>query len=873
MANNPLTSNLSTPLSSSLTPASRTAADQRGVYLPSDDARSQLPRSVADQRGMYLPSDDARSQLPRGAAAEPRGMYLPSDDRRSLVAPPRGTERVGKSALPYDDGSRLPLTAYDQGGRLPLSSKGTDLGLALVPSDNLGRPLLPRGTEHGMRYPSDRHEPLGLLSRGTERGGIFLTSDDHSLVRQVELLHFPDARNVDVRPLLRLVEDIIDRSTQAVEGESLQGTIISKREASLDGKYTLNGLQEVPELPLIVERISCEMTCKVLSGVDAHNTTLAVLNMLQHFSWEAKVVLTLAAFALTYGDFWLLVQIYSTNALGKAMALIKRLPMVMEKGGAFRHQFDATNNLIKAMLETTRCIVEFGELPSTYISPEDPEVKAAIHHFPIAVYWIVRSAAAAATHITTLSSRGLEHGAATSESWELSNWAHKLKTISEHLRETLSRVYQLIREKRDIDAYNMIKKIIYETIHVDNMKVLNVLIYAENEDPQLFDGPSKTRVHLEVLRRKNVLLLISDLDIKPGELFMLEQSYTDSKVHSYDIVWIPVVDHPHQWTDAMHAKFENLKTSMPWYSVHHPSMIGSAVIKFIREDWHFRGRPILVVLDPLGKVVSPNAIHMMWIWQSQAFPFTSIREENLWAQETWRLELLVNGIDSKILDWIREDKYIFVYGGDDLEWIRKFTREAHAVARALQVSVEMVYVGRSHNEKLVRRVMDAILTEQLSHCWQDLTFVWYFWTRIECMIYSKIQLGKVHDHGDNILQEVQRLHSHDKSHGGWAILAKGSKIIVHGHGKLTLVTLQELELWKKKAEEEGFHLGFGYHYNELHRKEFPCHKIEFPSNVKVPKSMLCPDCRRHMKSYHSFICCHEDYGVGPEFVPGVPYEG
>uniref|UniRef100_A0A803M350 Sieve element occlusion N-terminal domain-containing protein n=1 Tax=Chenopodium quinoa TaxID=63459 RepID=A0A803M350_CHEQI len=89
------------------------------------------------------------------------------------------------------------------------------------------------------------------------------------------------------------------------------------------------------------------------------------------------------------------------------MALMKQLPMVVEHAGAYRNQFEATNNLIKAMLDTTRCIVEFGELPTMYITDEDPEVKAAIRHFPIAVYWIIRSVMAAATQITTMSSKGI----------------------------------------------------------------------------------------------------------------------------------------------------------------------------------------------------------------------------------------------------------------------------------------------------------------------------------------------------------------------------------------------------------------------------------------------------------------------------------
>ncbi|KAI3709626.1 hypothetical protein L2E82_39392 [Cichorium intybus] len=36
--------------------------------------------------------------------------------------------------------------------------------------------------------------------------------------------------------------------------------------------------------------------------------------------------------------------------------------------------------------------------------------------------------------------------------------------------------------------------------------------------------------------------------------------------------------------------------------------------RLIGDRWHFRRKPILVVLDPQGRELSPNVIHMMWIW-------------------------------------------------------------------------------------------------------------------------------------------------------------------------------------------------------------------------------------------------------------------
>lgn len=154
------------------------------------------------------------------------------------------------------------------------------------------------------------------------------------------------------------------------------------------------------------------------------------------------------------------------------------------------------------------------------------------------------------------------------------------------------------------------------------------------------------------------MLLISNLDFSHEELSILEQIYTESRQHTgrlesqFEVVWIPIVDRSIEWNEAMEKQFEILQASMPWYTVHHPTLIEKAVIKFIKEVWHFKNRPLLVVLDPQGRVVCPNAIHMMWIWGSNAFPFTSMREEALWKEETWRLELLVDGIDQTILNWV-----------------------------------------------------------------------------------------------------------------------------------------------------------------------------------------------------------------------------
>ncbi|XAR51936.1 hypothetical protein NMG60_11006744 [Bertholletia excelsa] len=538
-----------------------------------------------------------------------------------------------------------------------------------------------------------------------------------------------------------------------------------------------------------IDRVSCEIAHKCLSDVDGHQTTLSLCSMLSGFPWDAKLVVTLAAFALTYGEFWLLAQSYSSNPLAKSMATLRQLMLILENPGALKSRFDALNNLINIMLELTKCIVGFGDLPTSYISQRDRELSTATATFPTAVYWTLRGIVACAAQITSLTTfAGHGYGVvSTTEAWELSHLAQRIRHILDHLRKKLKFCHELI----------------------------GIPAYTKDDILPLYNHAWKIRESLDILRRKNVLLLISSLDISQIELAIIEHTYNKSTQvpwldHPYELVWIPIIDRSIEWTEEMQNEFENLQSIMQW--VYNPSLIDRAVVRFVKEKWHFRNEPILVVLDPQGKVVSPNALHMMWIWGSNAFPFTSLREENLWKEETWGLELLVNGIDSTVLNWIREGKYIFLYGGDDINWIRRFTTNARTVAQAARIPLEMVYVGQSSKRERVRQVMATITAENLSHTWQEL-MIWLFWKGLESMHFSKIQLGQADDE-DLMMQEIKKLLFFDKS-GGWAILSRGSEVVINGHSSGMMLTLQEYDLWKEHVPNKGFDRSFYDHYIKL----------------------------------------------------------
>jgi hypothetical protein len=160
---------------------------------------------------------------------------------------------------------------------------------------------------------------------------------------------------------------------------------------------------------------------------------------------------------------------------------------------------------------------------------------------------------------------------------------------------------------------------------------------------------------------EKVVLALAGFAVNYGEFWLVAQLYLTNPLAKAvallkqlpdKVVWLPVVDRSSPWSETKQKLFEDFQRIMPWYSVHHPSLLDVAVIRYIKEVWHFNKRPLLVVLDPQGRVVNPNAIHMMWIWGSLAFPFTSLKEEALWKEETWKIELLADSIDPMILSWV-----------------------------------------------------------------------------------------------------------------------------------------------------------------------------------------------------------------------------
>ncbi|KAG5537014.1 hypothetical protein RHGRI_024451 [Rhododendron griersonianum] len=550
----------------------------------------------------------------------------------------------------------------------------------------------------------------------------FSASDDSALMKQILSTHSPHGLEVDVKPILPVIKDVLHQANLSMDsvitsGARDQADVLVKEKTAVAG---FDGM--LKEDASIINKISCELTCKCSGGDDAHSTAMTIFNNLSNYSWDAKVVISLAAFAANYGEFWLMAQLSTTNPLAKSVSLLKQLSNIRGHASSLKSRVDPINNLLhSAILKVIDCIFQFKELPPQYISHERPPapLATAMAHFPAAAYWTIRS----------------------------------------------------------------------------------IVVGIE-----------------EVLKRKTVVLLISDLDhIAEEELFALTRTYNEAKTKSdlqYEIVWIPVVDRSTD-EEASRKKFEKLQAKMSWYTVADPWLLDPAFIRYMKEEWHFSKKLILVALDPQGKVVCYNALHMFMISQG---------------------------------------KHICLYGGADHEWVRNFTAAAKDIAKTAGITLEMVYVGKSKANERVKKIASTITAEKLSHCLPYPTYISCFWTRLESMWYSRTQHGKTAEN-DRILQEVSAMLSFDGSEQGWAVISNGSTEMVRANGDTILKIFREIKSLEKDIKQKGFVPVLKENIEKSHQLHH-CNKLLLRwTSTGIPEKLLCADCTRPMEKYFMYRCC------------------
>ncbi|KAH9624599.1 hypothetical protein KSS87_010302 [Heliosperma pusillum] len=719
-----------------------------------------------------------------------------------------------------------------------------------------------------------------------------VVTEESKILKLIQATHSHETRGVDTAPIVSVVEDILQRVSLPSATSPTNPSEATKELVADTLEEKLGAIAAGPKGTMLeaiavdIQKICCEFACKC-SGGDVHESTMEVLNILGNYSWDAKVVITSAAFAVTYGELWLVTILGLANhPLAKSIAVLKQTPELSEITGVLKSQFATLEELLKVVLDVAKSLIEFSSLPSKYITSEDAPLATSMNPIAIATYWSIRSIIASGARIT--SNIGITSGLVSSatEAWDLSSLTHKERSLNDQLRQKLKLCYEHIEVKKMEEAYaNLVH--IYQTPQKDNLRLLKTLIYPRDDIKPLVkisqkkknlleivvdtvadiiripneDEVKVERFHLDVLKGKTVLFFISDLDVSEEELAILDKIYKESrrkdKEFPYEIVWLPLVE---EITMENEQKFKELQCKMSWYTLLHPSMLDAVSKRFIREFLGFAKKQIIVAIDPLGKETTRDAYHLILIWGNSAYPFTKERVEELWKKETWKPDFLLTSIIPEFSKWAAQpNTHVCIFGGEDIDWIRKFTTTIKEQFTKAGTKIELVYIGKPNAKKAVERIIKMITAEKIAHTLPNVTTVTYFWIRLESMLYTRMQFSHNNVDSDNIIKQIMSVLSFGSGHEGWASIGKpGTTEIIQAKGDQIIASISKPEFVEHKREHGIVgSISMIIHTIPGHHTGFHCNRVEFPSvaGAGVPTKVVCTDCQRPMEKYILYKCC------------------
>ncbi|GAB4840496.1 hypothetical protein Ancab_021265 [Ancistrocladus abbreviatus] len=616
--------------------------------------------------------------------------------------------------------------------------------------------------------------------------------EEEVLIEKILLTHDPDGRHFDCKLLLGAVETIMNYTTASQVSDNKP-----------DAHYTIScseadGLEE--PLGHTIYKISREMLHKCYEEGNVFSRTLDIFDLVRKYRWDAKLLLVLSAFTIIFCEVWIIKQSQNTSPLAAEIALLKQLPKHFNH---FRPLFKAVNLLFEAMVQVITKVIKFEDLPIRHVELDDNTITATKSLIHAAAHWVVRSSVTCTSQIINL--RVMEDSkypfSVSSALWELSSLQCRVSSFGTQLGSQVDACQQKIEWQMHQKILNIFKE-----THEGNQEVLQMLFALRNELP-LTDSTSH-KMSTSALEKKVVLFLISEPELLlTDELLLLLQQTYDHPLHnkldgSYEIVWVPV-NSSEKWTDDEVIIFNYLQSTLPWYSIRQPWSLSSTTIKHIRQEWEFNGKPLMVVLDPLGAITNVNAIDMVWIWGAKAYPFSTSREQELWEEEKWTLRLVINELNPLLTMWVEEERVVCIYGSNNLDWIKEFNTMMKEIRSATQV--EVVYVGNKKLGDQLSNIVHEIDKQKLSNC-LSYTMMRLFWLRLESMRRSKLGLGKRPD-ADLILKEAAALlvTGEYEEESGWMILGQGSSTnMLKLQGNELMKCLNLFPMWQNLVPKMGF---------------------------------------------------------------------
>ncbi|MED6143720.1 hypothetical protein PIB30_008667 [Stylosanthes scabra] len=674
-------------------------------------------------------------------------------------------------------------------------------------------------------------KPASLLS-GSASGGLrrvvaerqlrlnpFDATDDDIISQNIIGIHDAQAVRQDVDSLYNVVSNIVRSSTNIAH--SLDGLKQVKSVNLVEDKLSQSALK--PPYNLLKE-IACQMTCHSFNTWNAHELVVGILEKLRSYSWDAKAVIALTAFALDFGETSRLTLTQAASKKDNNAVELHVFRLEEDEKKLSQSDADLISTLVDRTLQLINGIITLEKLIAnkSYTPKDLPSLFKA--HRDLYTYWAILSLLVCASHLSQLE-------------WNVkTEVVGRLKIVLTQLNADLVEIERQKEALEDLiwrsDAFRIPSGI---------LELLKALIFPkEVKQLEIVDGTTKELVNLDDLRTKSLLLFISGLDNIEDDIGPLNSIYDsiskDNDKKDYKILWVPVVEN---WTDKEKEKFEHLKSLMPpWYVVQYLSLIKG--YKPLQEEWNYTGKPIVVVTNSRGEVLNKNALHLIFVWGISAFPFRPEDEERVSRHWNW-LWIEAFKIHDDIKKWVNQyNGYVFFYGGTDTAWTEKFGNLIDAIKE----------------DPIVKKTETNIEHFNLAAN-VDKTTQTKFWWNIMNLILSKIQ--KVDFNLDSTLKDIEILLSM-RNKKGWAIVSKGKKVILIEYGKVMMDVMEGFERsWRNNIMESGgFDNAFMEYYVRVSRQRCRIFRLE---NIRsgIPAALHCPDenCGLKMEIESvTYKCCH-----------------
>ncbi|XP_057433305.1 protein SIEVE ELEMENT OCCLUSION B-like isoform X2 [Lotus japonicus] len=657
----------------------------------------------------------------------------------------------------------------------------------------------------------------------------FEVSDDQ-ILEKVYITHFHCVEKYDVGSLYSVASNVINHSIEISD-------LVIKNGQHIDQLREETGpLLSFPRLPAL-KRIACQMICTPRGEHYAHQTTMLILEQLRDFSWDAKAVIVVAAFALEFGKFWQLAPI-PRDKLGKSLAELNGLQSMMEN----TQHLASFSILVRKVMQVIQCITDWKKLITAEYSIKDvAALSDTLHEIPVLTYWTIITLVTCTSNIDFMGDR-----------YELSKFDYKLDFILKNFKDHQDKCNLQIGAIEDYSRRRDIINAIQTDKENDIVKFLEALIIpsdSHGSKPIVYNGLTGAQVGVGEFKNKYVLLFISGLDNIEHEIQLLksidEKLKEDPKEldgyrkEDFKILWIPIVD---AWDDDKRKILENAN-KVEWYVVKEFNF--PTGMRLIKEVLNYKDNPIIMLISPEGKVENPDAKQIISTWGMDGFPFRTSDHTRLTQQWNWFWNEMIN-LSPTIRELIKRDCYVFIYGGTNSKWIQDFSSaleklKNHEALSLEETTIESYPLGRD-NPKVVPR----------------------FWITIDNLLASKklMMKGGSEEVKDSTTREIQRLLFLKQDPHGWSILSKGSHVKLLGQGQSMLHTVTDFDVWKEKLHQDvSFDVAFKEYYEKCKAKEVPqrCEHREF---ANYPTDILahipCPNKCGHEMGVASvkYMCCH-----------------